>query len=70
MSNYYKQIMPAPEGLRVIYVDDRGDEFASRRVVALGLTENGDVLPLVIEDGFLRSPACFGGVGSWSLSLQ
>lgn len=68
--NYFKQIMTAPEGLRVVYTDDRGDEIASRRVVALGLAENGDVLPLVIEDGALRSPACFGGVGSWSLSLQ
>ncbi len=68
--NYFKQIMTAPEGLRVVYEDEHDNEILSRRVLALALTENGDVLPLVIEDGVLRSPTCFGGVGSWSLSLQ
>ena len=68
--SYYKQIMTAPEGLSVVYEDERDNEILSRRVLALALTENGDVLPLVIEDGDLRPPACFGGVGSWSLSLQ
>lgn len=68
--NYFEQIIPAPAGLRLVYLDEHEDEITSLRVLALALTETSALVPIVLQDGSLTAPRTTDLMPYWKLSLQ
>lgn len=68
--DYFKQIIPAPEGLRVVYLDMHNEEITSRRVLALALTDGGSLVPVVLVDGVLTQPKRTDYIDDWRIELS
>lgn len=68
--SYFEQIIPAPAGLRLVYLDEQENEITSLRVLALALTEKGALVPIVLQDGRLTAPRTTELLPFWQLSLQ
>lgn len=67
---YFEQIIPAPAGLRLVYLDEHEDEITSLRALALALTEKGDLVPIVLQEGRLTAPRTTDLLPYWQLSLK
>lgn len=55
----FKQIIPAPDNLYVVYKDDQTQEEFEMKVLCLGLTEIGNIEMIEVDDSGWIS-ACEG----------